>query len=60
MSFFQNKMSQNDWATILPFGPVRSKPLHLRSKPLHLRSKTMLLRSKAMHLRSKSMQWFTS
>ena len=22
MSFFQNKMSQNDWATILPFGPV--------------------------------------
>jgi hypothetical protein len=22
MSFFQKKMSQNDWATILPFGPV--------------------------------------
>ena len=22
MSFLKNKMSQNDWATILPFGPV--------------------------------------
>jgi hypothetical protein len=22
MSFFPKKMSQNDWATILPFGPV--------------------------------------
>ena len=22
MSFFQNKMSQNYWATIMPFGPV--------------------------------------
>ena len=22
MSFFQKKMSQNDWATIMPFGPV--------------------------------------
>ena len=22
MSFFQKKMSQNDWATFLPFGPV--------------------------------------
>ena len=22
MSFFKKKMSQNDWATILPFGPV--------------------------------------
>jgi hypothetical protein len=22
MSFFPKKMSQNDWATIMPFGPV--------------------------------------
>jgi hypothetical protein len=22
MSFFLKKMSQNDWATIMPFGPV--------------------------------------
>jgi hypothetical protein len=22
MSFFQKKMSQNDWAIIMPFGPV--------------------------------------
>jgi hypothetical protein len=22
MSFFKKKMSQNDWATIMPFGPV--------------------------------------
>ncbi len=22
MSFFPQKMSQNDWATIMPFGPV--------------------------------------
>jgi hypothetical protein len=22
MSFFFKKMSQNDWATIMPFGPV--------------------------------------
>ena len=32
MSFFQKKMSQNDWATILPFGPVTNFLLPQKKK----------------------------